>query len=316
MSGRRLARWVAAFALPMLLCGLLGCGSPAGDAPPASAAEAPPPSPLARIAIDGPLTSIDPLYARSHAERLISRQVYDPLVSRLDPPLGVTGRRRGPARPIQPVGSSRNWSFQLRPGARFQDGTPINADAVIANARRWFASGLVADALPELNAVDTPLPGQVRFQLSARVPDLPARLADPRFGLVAPATLAAHGTAEIPDGEGGSGAYRAAAVGEQRVALQAADGWWGSAAGLGPGIDRIDLLAVDSQQRRTTLLSDGAVDLADDLDKRSAAEIANEPSLVSTSQGDRLLGASAAVRGLRGATAVQPLSEIWLTTLR
>ncbi len=309
-------RSVAAFALLMVLCGLLGCGPPAGDAPPASAADTPPPSPLARIAIAGPLTSIDPLYARAPCRA--AGLTTDLRSARLavDPPLGVTGRRRGPARPIQPVGSSPNWRFQLRPGARFQDGTPINADAVIANARRWFASGLAAEALPELKAVDTPLPGQVRFQLSAPVPDLPERLADPRFGLVAPATLAAHGTAEISDGEGGSGAYRAVAVGERRVALQAADSWWGSAASLGPGIERIDLLAVDSQQRRATLLSDGAVDLADDLDKRSAAAIANEPSLVSTSQGDRLLGASAAVRGLRGATAVQPLSEIWLTTLR
>ncbi len=306
----------AALGACALACSLLGCDSGAGGTTPAASSGALPPSPLARIAIGGPLDHVDPIYAHSQAERLVSRQIYDPLVARLDSPLGTVGRHRGPARPIHPVGSSPNWSFQLRPGARFHDGTPINADAVIANARRWFASGLVAARLPQLEAVDTPLPGQVRFQLSGPIPDLPARLSDPRFGLVAPATLAEHGTDEIPDGAGGSGAYRPAVLGRHRVVLQAADQWWGSAAGLGPGIDRIDVLAIDSARRRAALLRDGAVDIADDLDKRSAAAIANQPSLVSTTQGDSVVGASGAVRGLRGSSSVQPLSEVWLTTLR
>ena len=173
-----------------LAIGLLGgCGSESGDSTVAGTGEMPPPSPLARIALAGPFGTLDPLYVKTHSERMLSRQIYDPPVSRLDPPLGAAGRRRGPLLPLGTQPGSPDWYFDIRPGIRFQDGTPLNADAVVLNSLRWLASGMAKKVLPELDAVDTPLPGGVRFQLSAPVPDLPARISDPRFGLVAPATL-------------------------------------------------------------------------------------------------------------------------------
>jgi len=297
--------------------GLLGgCGSDTGESTGAGTGEMPPPSPLARIAVAGPFGTLDPLYVNSHSDRLLSRQIYDPPVSRLDPPLGGAGRRRGPLRPVGTQPGSPDWYFDLRPGIRFQDGTPLNADAVVLNSLRWLASGMAKEVLPELDAVDTPVPGGVRFQLSAPVPDLPARISDPRFGLVAPAALKRYKLTEIPDGEGGSGAFAPALITEDRVLLTAAPNWWGADAGLGPGVDQLEFRAAPSPIARLGLLHDGAVDVADDLGRRATSLIADQPLLVLGTQGERVLGASAAVRGLRTGTIEQPLSEIWLTDLR
>jgi peptide/nickel transport system substrate-binding protein len=305
---------VALLLLPAWL--VAGCGEDESPAPATAAAEeTPPASPLARIAISGGFEHSDPLYAQSESDAVIARQIYDPLVSRVDPPLGATGRRRGPARPLGPD-ENGDWRFEFRPGAQFHDGSPINFDAVQANVERWLASGLLTEALPEFIAVDAPEPGQIRFQLARPVPDLPAVLSAPRFGLIAPATIAANGTTEISGGAGGSGAYDPAFLGSRRAVLSAAPNWWGRAAGLGPGVRELQFLAVASQRERADLLSQGLTQIAEGLGTESLEEIQREPLLVSDPDNPNGVAASAAVRGLRGPDLLQPLSELWLTALR
>jgi peptide/nickel transport system substrate-binding protein len=292
------------------------CGGEDDPAPVAAdAADAPPISPLARIALVDAFEHSDPLYVAGDSDRILSRQIYDPLVSRVDPPLGVSGARRGPARPLGPDDSG-DWRFEFRAGARFHDGSPINFEAVQANVQRWLTSGVLGELLPEFIAVDAPLPGQVRFQLTEPVPNLPAILSDPRLGLVAPATIATAGGSEITGGEGGSGAYEPGYLGRRRAVLVAAANWWGRGAGLGPGVRELQLLAVESERRRTELLADGLTQVSQGLGEKSLAELRREPLLVSPPENPNGIAASAAVRGLRSSEPVQPLSELWLTSLR
>lgn len=314
--GRRSGPAALLAALTLAVCLLAGCGSDTGDAAAPGSGETPPPSPLARIALEGPFGSLDPLYVKGRADRVLSRQVYDPPVSRLDAPLGVTGFRRGPLLPIGTDPGSPNWRFEVRPGLQFQDGSPLNVDAVVLNFGRWLASGAASKILPELDAVDIPVPGRIRFQLSAPVPDLPARLSDPRFGLVSPATLKRYRLDEIPRGEGGSGAFVPRSLSPDRALLDASPNWWGTEAGLGPGVERLEFHSASSRIRRLALLHDGAVDVADDLGPRAATLIAEQPLLAMSAEAEDFTGASAAVRGLRPGPLDQPLSELWLTELR
>ncbi len=293
-----------------------GCGADPTESSTAVRGEAPSPTPLARVALPGEVRRLDPLYVRGHAERLVSRQIYDPLVSSLDPPLGASGPRRGPARPIGPERGGRLWRFELRPEARFQDGTDIDAEAVGANVERWLTSGIATRLLPELDAVDSPLPGEVRFQLSEPVLDLPRRLSDPRLGLVSPTALLDSGLGEVRAGAGGSGAYEPRLISPERTLLSASGDWWGRVAGLGPGIARIEFLGVPASGRRFALLRDGVVEIAYDLDEGAARLTDREPLLTATGADDDDVGASAAVRGLRPGPAEQPLAEVWLTLLR
>lgn len=312
----RRVRLPALLAASGMLALLAGCGAETSESSAPDRGETPSPTPLARIAVADEIRHLDPIYVENRAEQLVSRQIYDPLVSRLDPPLGAIGRRRGPARPIGPEADGRLWRFQLRPDAQFQDGTAIDAEAVGANVERWLTSGIAARLLPELDAIDSPLPGEVRFQLSAPVPELPRRLSDPRLGLVSPNVLLDSGPGEVEGGSGGSGAYEPRLTTADRALLSASGDWWGRAAGLGPGVARLELIAVPSSLRRLALLRDGVVEIGDDLDAGAAALVGRDPLLISTAQGDRETAASAAVRGLRRGSVVQPLSEVWLTLLR
>lgn len=306
----------ALVALVVTAASLAACGDAAEPKPVAvEEAVTPPSSPLARLAVVDEFAHADPLYVRSGTDRIVSRQIYDPLVSRLDPPLGASGARRGPAKPLGPDPNG-DWRFQLRAGARFHDGSPINFEAVEANVERWLASGVLEELLPELIDVDAPLPGQIRFQLAAPVPDLPAVLSDPRLGLVAPRAIATRGVREIEAGEGGSGAYEPAFLGGRRVVLVAAAEWWGRDAGLGPGVRELELLSVDSEARRADLLADGLAQVAEGLSEESLLELGREPLLAVSPLNEHGIAASAAVRGLRGPELAQPLSELWLTTLR
>lgn len=246
---------------------------------------------------------------------MLSRQVYEPLVSRVDPPFGVAGTRRGPARPLGSEAGGRLWRFQLRSGVSFHDGSRLNADAVIANADRWSATGLAARLLPELEAVDSPRPGEVRFQLAEPVIDLPRLLGDPRLGLVSPAEIPA-GAARVPVGADGTGPYELRERSATRLLLARSPEWWGEDAGLGPGINQLDfVLAPDDAARAEQLLAD-AVQIADDLGPDAAAAVEGRPLVATLSDGTITIGYSAALRGLSTVSPDQSFSELWLTTLR
>ena len=113
-------------------------------------------------------TELDPLFADRESERLVSRQIHEPLVEDLIAPFDDPRRLNGLARGVVGVRGDTVWLVRLRPGVRFQDGTPLTSQAVLANVERWLAfpdqSGLALGTL-----ADGPRPDLVRFRLP--VPD-------------------------------------------------------------------------------------------------------------------------------------------------
>ena len=91
--------------------------------------------PIYREGIIGSPSSITPLTARTQADRDLSRLVFSGLVA------------RGPDSTYVPDlasswtvdSSGKTWTFSLRPGAQWQDGTPVTADDVV------FTVGLLKD---------------------------------------------------------------------------------------------------------------------------------------------------------------------------
>ena len=128
--------------------------------------------------------TFDPLAAKDRAAETITRQIYEPLVAQLTGPYGQTATQPGLAVGVRPSANRSIWTLDLRPGARFQDGTPFNAAAVLANSRRWQSDPRGRALLPHLFAVDAPTPDEVRFQLDKPIRNLPQRLASPRLGIV------------------------------------------------------------------------------------------------------------------------------------
>jgi len=82
-------------------------------------------------------SSLDPLTAETRAAQTVTRQVYEPLIERLSGPYVQAAPQAGLALQARPSRDRTTWTVTLRPGVRFQDGTPFNAAAVLANSRRW-----------------------------------------------------------------------------------------------------------------------------------------------------------------------------------
>lgn len=84
----------------------------------------------------------------------------------------------------------QRWDFQLRPWVRFQDGTTLTADAVVASLNALCSTGGSPDATstaPETrcpwNAVYAAGPLDVVITSNTPLPDLPELLAQTRFGI-------------------------------------------------------------------------------------------------------------------------------------
>jgi peptide/nickel transport system substrate-binding protein len=80
-------------------------------------------------------TYLDPALVSDGESFRIARQIFDTLVqlapgtTRLQPALATSWR---------PSRDGKTWTFQLRRGVRFHDGTAFNAAAVCANFNRWY----------------------------------------------------------------------------------------------------------------------------------------------------------------------------------
>ena len=190
------------------LVALSGCGDEGEGGSSASAG----PDPGAGGAIAWELAerprTLDPLFADTPAEQLVARQIAEPLVENLIGPFSESREmRRSPGlATMRPSDGDRIWSARLRPGVSFQDGSPFDAAAVLANAARWTAQPSLSGLPPGLLA-DSPRPGLVRFILPAPDPAFDRRLASSRLGIVSPRALTAAGA--------GSGA-RAGRPGDRR----------------------------------------------------------------------------------------------------
>ena len=293
-----------------------GCGADDDVGGTAPAPEIPPRSPLLRIAIAEPVGSLDPLYARTRGERLISRQIYEPPVSRESGPYSESEGRIGPGRGLTSAAGDRQWRLRLRPGVFFQDGTPLDASAVTANVDRWTDTGLAARLMPGLIAVEALRPGLVRFRFAEPVPELPALLADARLGLVPPAEIESRGSAPIRPGTPGTGPFELRERAFDRLLLARHSEWWGTRLGVGPGLERLEFVVTDGELERFELLADGAVAVADELGPLSAGDLRREPLLAVVRSGGSGIGLERSVRGIDSASPTQSLADTWLTELR
>ena len=270
-------------------------------------------------ALPGLPSTLDPLTAPGRPAQTVTRQIYEPLIEQLRGPYGQSTSQPGLALTAQPSPDRTTWILTLRSGVRFQDGTPFNAAAVLANSRRWSTSAAGRSLLPHLFAVDAPRPDEVRFLLDRPVPDLARRLASPRLGIVSPLALQPQSGRKAsfnqePSGSG-TGAFEAKPSGPGRLELSRYAGWWGSAAGLGPALDAIAFVAAPQSAERLRLLQDGTVQVADPLGPSGLRTAEADPLLTTVGGPLRGIGIEGSVRGIDSARVVPVLSGVWLTNL-
>lgn len=263
--------------------------------------------------------SLDPLAARTRGDQTVTRQVHEPLIERLSGPYQRAAPQAGLALEARPSRDRTIWTVTLRPNVRFQDGTPFNAAAVLANSRRWQTDPSGQSLLPHLFAVDAPRPDEVRFLLDQPVPDLVRRLGSARLGIVSPRALdpqSGQNARFLADVAGsGTGAFQTGPSGPGRQMLSRFAGWWGSPMGLGPSLDGVTFVLAPQPTQRLRLLRDGAVQVADPLGPSGLRAANSDPLLEVVGGPVRGMGLEGSVRGIDSASAIPVLSSAWLTRL-
>ncbi|MGH3736565.1 MAG: ABC transporter substrate-binding protein [Micromonosporaceae bacterium] len=128
MQVRRLKAAVAVAAAVTLAAGLTGCaeskrgeGGSAKDKLVFGAAGAP--------------SNFDPVFATDGETFRVNRQMYDTLISHKP---GTAELAPGLAESWEHSSDGKEWTFKLRTGVKFHDGTDFNAEAVCANFDRWY----------------------------------------------------------------------------------------------------------------------------------------------------------------------------------
>jgi peptide/nickel transport system substrate-binding protein len=309
-------RVLVAAALSAALLGAAGCdgGDREGAPAPSGNAAAGTGGALVWALADRP-AEVDPLLATRRSDQLVTRQVHEPLVEQLAAPFGDARRLPGLAVSSGASAGYTIWHFALRQGVRFQDGTPFNAGAVLANAERWRTTTAGRALLPDLFAADAPRPDLVRFFLDRPDPDFPARLSDPRLGIVSPRALVPRrgsGARMAREERSGTGPFelRERDAGGALVARNLA--WWGSDRGLGPALDQVQFRVSTSADGRLALLEAGDVQVAEALGPSEAREARRNPLLEILRGAGASLGLERSVRGITSAREIPSLSGVWV----
>lgn len=215
------------------------------------------------LALGSAPVSLDPHYTNEAAAFSINSNLYDMLVETdaalaLRPSLAV--------RWLNP--DELTLSLELRRGVRFHDGTPLDAEDVVASLLRArddprsdFRPGLQDVATAE--AVSS---HEVRLRTKRPFPTLLRYLT----AVAIVPSERVRGTTPLDRDPIGSGPYRFA--GRDRtgaVELAAFDGFWGPR----PAIERLRVRAIGDDRERLRALGAGAVDLATDVPASGVGEL-------------------------------------------
>lgn len=165
----------------------------------------------------------------------------------------------------------REWLLQLRPQARFHDGSPvIAADVVHALNLARTKPGILG--LVPIDRIDAHQ-DQVRIRLKHAFTALPAALAHSSTQILAPASYNPDG---VVRGVIGSGPFRLTHLQPpQRFEVERFAGWDGPP----PAIERATYLAVGRGETRALMAESGQADLVFGLDPASLQRLQRHPTL-------------------------------------
>lgn len=228
---------------------------------------------------------------------LVQRQIYDTLV---DFKPGSTDLAPGLATSWKANANNTAWTFTLRKGVRFHDGTPMNADAIVFNLSRWWdkshpygfrdqgrtfeivgelLGGYKGDATAVIKNIVKVNDTTVRIDLNKPSSVLPNVMAAGYFGIASPTAIkkegAKYGTpASKPVGTGPF-IFQSWRTGD-RVTLLPNKLYWGSKA----KVDQLIIRNIKDASQRLNELKAGTIDFANDLTPDSLRSVQADRNLV------------------------------------
>lgn len=201
----------------------------------------------------------------------VSRHIFEPLVGEdLTATTGVPGLVPVLATKWEHSDDGRVWTFQLREGVTFHDGSPFDAAALDKNVRRVWdrdyeffdqeSAGRARVWFDNLRAARPTGSHSYTFEFDKPFHGFPRILAQSMYTLPVgnPAVWEKFGNNGFADHPEGTGPYRfgSRAIGD-RIVLQRNDNYWGTR----PRPDTLTFRVIPNNQTRVASLLNGEVDL-------------------------------------------------------
>lgn len=231
------------------------------------------------IAMPSDVGTLDPHVSMDNQSWKVTYVAYDRLVRYKE---GSTDIEGALAESWQVSEDGLQWTFRLRPGVKFQDGTPLDAHAVKFSFDRLKKIGQgPSDAFPTLKAVEVVDPLTVRFVLSEPFAPFLSTLATNGASIVNPKVMEHEkdgdmGQNYLAEHTMGSGPYKLAEwVKDQYLKLEANPDWWGGK----PKFKTVIIKIVKEPAAQRLQLEKGDIDIAEGITIDQIAELRQNPDI-------------------------------------
>ena len=265
--------WVPVLVLLTLVaaaCG--GSGDSTGDG--ASASEGDDSSLV--IGLGGNITSLDPLIVSDGQRDVVGMNVHEALTTRsadgtIEPQLAESWTSDG-----------LTWTFQIREGVTFHDGSPLTADDVVASFERLLDPTLNSEIGPSRmgSVTDVSATGPLEVTITTSVPD-PTIANNASLVVIVPAEWADPANNRMESEMMGTGPYRFVSWNRgQSISFERYDDYWGEQ----PQVAAFEARFMPEPAVRSAALRAGEIDIAHnmppDIDSGGAQVITGELSEV------------------------------------
>lgn len=218
----------------------------------------------------GDSVGLDPANVTDGESFKVTRQIYDTLVQYKRENTDVIP---GLAHSWDVSEDGKVWTFYLRKGIKFHDGTPFNADAVKFNFDRWmfpdnpyhtggdFAYwGAMFGGYPGVvNGVQVVDEYTVKFTLNSPLAPFLNNIAMPCFGIASPTAVKKYGEDFFKNPVGTSAFIFEEWIPDDKIVVKANQDYWGE----GPFLDKIIFRSIPDNAARFIELQAGTIDIAD-----------------------------------------------------
>jgi peptide/nickel transport system substrate-binding protein len=167
------------------------------------------------------------------------------------------------------------WTFRLRPGVTFHDGSPFTSDDVVYSYRRIIDQKLAnADKLSAVTGVTAPEPSTVRITLKQPTPNLLTNLGGFKgLAIVERKNVESGQIATHPVGTGPF-AFQSQKSGDS-ITLKANPGYWGGA----PKVSGVTFRFISEPSTALSALQAGEIDWTDSIPTQRVAQLKDDDSI-------------------------------------
>lgn len=277
--------WLAVLAMLMSLVVLVACAPASAPAPadqPSAAGESPEeaaPEAEEKVLVLADGTEPASLYVPLHTgpPATLNYLLYDPLVGHNanfepDPDQGL-------ATSWEVADDNVTWTFQLREGVKFHDGTDFNAEAVkvsldtLLDPETGALRRSAFTIIQEVNVIDD---YTVEIVTDGPMPDLPFLLMQRSTFIVSPTALQEMGVADFGLHPVGSGPFKFVEwVPNDHITFEANPDYWRGR----PELDQVIYRRVPEDAARTAMLKTGEADIVLNIPPEDLGNLRDDPNI-------------------------------------